>query len=269
MSFDIIQKYNIWAKKSLGQNFLLDERILENISWVIDILWKNILEVWPGYWALTERLLEKHPQALHLVELDWDMIDILEDRKAQWELRAWEMDFQIFQQDVLDFIPKFEGYSVIANIPYYITSPILRYFLYELKDTPENMLILMQQDVGDRIVQKYKNKSSVLSLIVQKKCRVSEKLLVPKESFFPVPKVESSVLLFEVHTDYVSINDAVFLKLIKTWFAEARKKLLKNLIKWWYSEAKIWKFFQREWISENMRAEDLDIELWCRLSQQI
>ncbi len=269
MSLEIIQKYAIRAKKALGQNFLVDEDITRKISEGIDIMWSDIVEVGPGYWVLTEQLLAKKPHSLHLVELDKDMIEILESRISEGELQSEGIDFQLHKQDVLEHTPIFQEYHVIANIPYYITSPILRHFLYDIDNTPKSMLILMQQDVGDRILQKHKNKSSVLSLIVQKKCIVTERLLVPKESFIPIPKVESSVLLFETHNDYQEIDDAVFLRLIKLWFSQARKKLIKNLINWWCDAGKIQPFFEKNKLSENIRAEDLDIEKWCELSTRI
>lgn len=134
-----------------------------------------------------------------------------------------QMSFKIFHQDILTFTPEFQDYSVIANIPYYITSPILTHFLYTLKNPPQEMLILMQKDVGDKILQgtgtkvpvPKKLKSSVISLMIAKKCFVSEKLLVPAKSFIPAPKVESSVLYFETHQKYSSIDDEGFLNFIK------------------------------------------------------
>ena len=269
MSQEIINKYKIWAKKSLGQNFLVDESKVQEIANTLKVSWKSILEVGPGYWALTEKLLEKNPSSLHLVELDLEMVDILEERKSDNDLQVWEVDFQIHNQDVLKFTPNFQEYSVIANIPYYITSPILRHFLYSLENSPEKMLILMQQDVGDRILQKHKNKSSVLSLIVQKKCKVSEKHFVPKECFSPIPKVESSVLLFELYDLYSHIDDESFLKLIKAWFSAARKKCIKNLIAGGYDSSKIKDFFAKKWFSENIRAEDLGVDEWCELLSKI
>jgi 16S rRNA (adenine1518-N6/adenine1519-N6)-dimethyltransferase len=104
---------------------------------------------------------------------------------------------------------------VIANIPYYITSPILRHFLYNIPNTPENMVIMMQKDVANKIIGGKKDKTSVLRLLIEKKSCVSEKLFVPKESFFPVPKIESSVLLFQPHKKYEDVDDALFLELIK------------------------------------------------------
>lgn len=274
-SIDYLSIYKLRAKKSLGQNFLVDETILKKISESIDISWNNIIEVGPWYGALTFYLLEKHPQALHLVELDFDMIEILGERfnistqhltpTLSSQESQQTTDIQIFHQDILTFTPDFQEYSVVANIPYYITSPILTHFLYTLKFPAKNMLILMQRDVGDKILWWKKSRSSVLALMIAKKCFVTEKLLVPAKSFIPVPKVESSILYFETHEKYSSIDDEGFLKFIKIWFAEPRKKLIKNLIKWGYSFQKILDFFCQQWISENIRWEAWDIEFWTQL----
>lgn len=269
MSQKIIQQYNISAKKSLGQNFLIDEKKVSSIWDILDISGKNIVEVWPWYWALTEKLLVKKPQSLHLVELDSDMISILEERISIWELTIWDCDFKIFHEDVLDFKPSFREYSLIANIPYYITSPILQHFLYECENTPKAMVILMQKDVGDKILWGKKDKSSVLSLMVAKKCNVEEKLFVGKESFSPQPKVESSVLSFELHDKFENIDDEAFLKFIKMWFAQPRKKLVKNLENGWFQKEKIEDFLCLQWFDLNFRGEDGNIVFWIQLFQKL
>lgn len=267
MSKEIIKKYNIWAKKSLGQNFLVDEWKLDEIENSIEISWKNIIEVWPWYWALTQKVLDKKPQSLHVVELDSDMVHVLEDRAYHGELNTQNIDFQIFNTDILEFSPEFQFYSVIANIPYYITSPILRHFIYDVNYKPQEMLILMQKDVGDKILWKWKNKSSVLSLMVEKKYTVSEKVIVQKECFLPVPKVESSVLLFNLHGSFEDIDDDDFLHLIKKWFSAPRKKLIKNLSWAGYSTEKIKEFICLQWEDENFRWEDGDIRFWIELTK--
>ncbi len=265
MSQEIIKKYKIWAKKSLGQNFLVNEKISWEIATLIDIRGTNIIEVGPWYGALTEKIIVQQPKSLHLVELDRDMIEILEDRIHIWELNPWEIDFKIHNQDVLNFIPGFQCYSVIANIPYYITSPILRHFLYSVEHSPDSMIILMQKDVGDKILWKWKNKSSVLSLMIEKKCKVEEKIFVWKENFIPAPKIESSVLFFKPHNLYKNIDDAIFLEVIKKWFLAPRKKLIKNLIMWGFEKTKIQEYFWQQWYDENLRGEDLSISQWCEL----
>lgn len=140
----------IKAKKSLGQNFLIDKEALFDISSSIEITGKNIIEVGPGYGALTEYIINESPQSITLVELDRDMIEILDDRlQNEWK----GTPIFIENQDVLQFVPKEENYSVIANIPYYITSPILFRFLYDLPNPPDEMTIMMQKEVGEKILE--------------------------------------------------------------------------------------------------------------------
>ena len=269
MSREILEKYKIKAKKKLGQNFLVSKRIVQEISEVIPVQWKNIIEVGPGYGALTEKILEKDPKSLNLVELDTDMIAILEDRIENNDLILWKTDFKINRKDILKYTPEVEKYDVIANIPYYITSPILRHFLYNLEHKPDNMVILMQQDVWDKILKSNKNKTSVLSLLVDKKSHVTWQIFVSKDNFVPVPKVESSVLLFETHNLYNDISDEKFLRIIKLWFAAARKKLTKNLEKGWFDKEEVLKNIKTMWFDDNARAEDLSIKDWCKLISKI
>jgi 16S rRNA (adenine1518-N6/adenine1519-N6)-dimethyltransferase len=221
---------------------------------------------------LTEKILSKNPSLLRLIELDLDMIDILNDRIKNWDLNKQNVDFKIINIDVLKYFPEFKNYFVIANIPYYITSPILKHFLYDVENKPEKMLILMQKDVGDKIIQwqlqesqitkKNKNKTSVLSLFIAKKAKVKEVLFVWKQNFIPVPKVESSVLLFELHNLYNNLDDKIFLDFIKKWFSEPRKKLIKNLVKQWLWKDKLLEIYNKMNLDENIRAEDLTLSLW-------
>ena len=310
MSLEILKKYKIRAKKGLWQNFLVNEKIVEEIANIIPVKWQNIIEVWPWYWALTEKILDKKPASLNLVELDKDMVEILENRVKQGDFNLNWVDFVINNTDVLKFEPLFppiptfppkekgvehnkipsplggglgRGYSVIANIPYYITSPILRHFLYEIEKKPEKMLILMQKDVWDKIImtspptpllkgegsKKIKLKSSVLWLFIAKKSNVKEVLFVWKQNFVPAPKIESSVLLFEIHDLYNEIDDEKFLKIIKAWFWSPRKKLSKNLENLLIDKNYILNVFNDLSLENNVRWEDLSIAKWCELIKKI
>ncbi len=268
VSLDILKKYKIKAKKSLGQNFLVNDEIVEEISNIIDVNWRNIIEVWPWYWALTERLINKKPKSLNLVELDNDMIDILNSRIKNWDFDLDWIDFNINNIDVLKYIPEQSDYWVIANIPYYITSPIIRHFLYNVENKAKFMIILMQKEVWDKILWNWKNKSSVISLFVDKKCYVEEKIFVWKENFVPAPKVESSVLYFELHNKYDYIDDILFLEFIKKWFGEPRKKLFKNFVNSWLEKNLVLQYFKELSIEEWVRWEDLNIWIWCQLFEK-
>jgi 16S rRNA (adenine1518-N6/adenine1519-N6)-dimethyltransferase len=258
----------IKAKKHLWQNFLQDKNILHTIADYFHIIWQNILEVWPWYGALTEFLLLKYPNSLHLVELDTDMVTILESRVWKKELKTEWIDFHIFHQDILKFQSTFEQYFVIANIPYYITSPILTHFLYDVPNTPQKMLILMQREVGERILEwqitneKWKTKkikSSVLSLMIAKKCFTEKVVSVPKTAFKPAPKVDSIVIGFESHDIFSHIDDTKFLDFIKICFKEPRKKLQNNLISWGFQKDFLHISFEKLWISEMVRGEELSV----------
>ncbi len=263
---EIINKYRIKAKKSLGQNFLMDESILHQIVEITSIQDKHIIEVWPWFWALTTKILSHTPKSLCLVELDTTMIHILEDRIRSGDIDTTGVEFEIINQDILKYIPKHMDYKVIANIPYYITSPILHHFLYNLKSSPKEMIILMQKEVWERIVWK---KSSVLSLFVQKKCTVMEKIFVPAKSFSPPPKVDSLVLFFEKHTRFEDLSDSVFLAFIKAAFSNPRKKMINNLSQFWYSKEQILKKLCQLWYNENTRSEELSIEDYIELIKSI
>ncbi len=264
-----MKKYKIKAKKGLWQNFLVNDRVINEIAELVIVEWKNIIEVWPGYWALTEKLINLNPKSLNLVELDQDMIGILNDRIENKDFDISGIDFNINKKDILKYEPQDENYSVIANIPYYITSPILRHFLYNVENKPEEMVILMQKEVAEKIMLNFKNKTSVLSLFIDKKSDVSYELDVPKDLFVPSPKIDSAVLLFKYNNKFENIEDEKFLKIIKIWFAATRKMLVKNFTNAGYEKDYIIQLFNDLWIEKTVRWEDLDIATWCELVEQI
>jgi ribonuclease HI len=235
----------IKAKKSLGQNFLIDHEALADIASAIDITDQHIIEVWPGYGALTDYLVTKNPKSLDLVELDPDMISILEKRNENWEFTIQSssgfaipnLDSQIQRNetdpqltihhiDVLQFTPPYDCYSVIANIPYYITSPILFYFLYELEQKPDAMVIMMQEEVGEKILEGRARKPhhSYLSLCMEQVCQDIEIVrYVGKSSFDPAPRVDSIVLRFVMKEGRNTSQEKELMDLWRVAFAHPRK----------------------------------------------
>ena len=196
------------------------------------------------------------------------MVEILQMRMANGELTAGETNFQIVKQDVLSFEPLSEEYSVIANIPYYITSPILFHFLYEVQYRPEEMIILLQKDVGDKIRKTAGNKASVLSLFIELACeKVEEVCVVAASNFIPAPKVESAVLRFRLRSDFDVESSKKILRLIKIGFSERRKKLISNLSKGlMIDKGSIATCFHELGLSENVRSEELTIDQWKRVT---
>lgn len=264
---EILKKYDIRAKKGLWQNFLINDSILEKIASYCDIKGRDIIEVWPWYWALTEHLLAWEPKSLTLIELDKDMIKILESRMASWDLDISKTDFKLNNIDVLKFSPAKKDYIVIANIPYYITSPILTHFFYDVENRPTDMMILMQKDVGQKIRKVAWNKNSVLSLSCDIACsKIDEILKVWPGNFVPAPKVESSVLHFALRREIDKELSSKLLKFIKWGFSEKRKKLLNNLERTsWIGREELMERFMTIWLHENVRAEELSLETWRKL----
>lgn len=248
----------IKAKKSLGQNFLIDNDALSDIASGIEISGKHIIEVGPGYGALTDYLLEKSPLTLDLVELDRDMIDILE-----WKYR--DERIQIHNADILQFAPLYDEYSVIANIPYYITSPILFRFLYDLERIPDEMIIMMQEEVWEKILEWRARKPhhSYLSLCMELACNDIEILrYVGRDSFDPAPKVDSVVLRFMVKKERDQKQEKELMNLWKIAFAHPRKTLLSN-IKWSpYNSENIRLILEKLNYDERIRAEAIKKEDW-------
>lgn len=250
--------HQIRAKKSLWQNFLIDEDALSDIATATDIFGKNIIEVGPGYGALTKHLIELNPADIELVELDDDMLPLLSESFP---------GITIHHTDVLRFIPNQEEYSVIANIPYYITSPILFHFLYDIPHAPENMVIMMQKEVGEKILAGRASKPhhSLLSLSMEQACENIEAIrYVWRNSFRPAPKVDSIVLKFIVKQDRNRETEERLIKLWEKAFTHPRKTLLSNL-KWHYDEWIIKSWLSSCWYDEKVRAEAVKREDWKKL----
>ena len=189
---------------------------------------------------MTNLLAASKYKSLQLVELDTDLISELEEKFSNNTTEIYHGDIlktTIYQSEAG---PKIalngkssiltDDYKVFGNIPYYITSPILRHFLYSSFQSPTTMVILMQKEVADKILCTDK-KHSVLSSLCHYRCDKIERICnVSPGSFSPAPKVHSTVLRFDVSPDR-SQSEREFIRLIHTGFAEKRKKLLKNLEK--------------------------------------
>lgn len=248
----------IKAKKSLGQNFLIDEIALTDIAHAISISGKKIIEVWPGYWALTDYIIDQSPASLDLIELDPDMIHIL-----KWKYN--NPIIQIHHIDVLQYSPQYEIYSVIANIPYYITSPILFHFLYEISLKPQEMVIMMQKEVWEKILEWRWKKihHSYLSLCMELACTDIEKIrIVASESFNPPPKIDSIVLKFNIKQDRNPEHEKILMQLWRIAFSQPRKTLLSNL-KWSkYDIDHMRKKLIEKGYDERVRAEAINKDDW-------
>lgn len=261
----------VFAKKSLGQNFLISPRIVDSIVRAGDLISTDtVIEIGPGKGVLTEALL-KTGVRVKAIEKDNRLIPILSEK---FKTHIENKTFELFHRDVLDisaneFHDIAQGpYKVIANIPYYITGALLRNFL-SLSLKPTLMVLMVQKEVAKRILAK-DGKESILSLAVKVYVTPEIVINVSKGNFFPIPNVDSAVLkLSNLHNPFENKDlENRFFEFVKAGFAQKRKKLISNLESI-ESKDMLEKKFELLGISKNARAEELPLETWLKLAKAI
>lgn len=245
-------------KKKYGQNFLTNQTdILNKIMEVSDV--KNgdtILEIGPGEGALTALLLEKAESVIS-VEIDADLEKILRKKFGNNEKYTLVMN-DILKTDLKKYLRK--GTKVVANIPYYITSPIIEK-LIENRDFIDSVYIMVQKEVGERICAKQGKHRSILTLAVEYFGEANYLFTIPKGCFTPIPKVDSAFISIKFYDDYSNkIDEGLFFKYVKVAFSNKRKNLLNNFSALGYSKDELREIFKMVNISENERAENLSIK---------
>lgn len=261
-------------KKSLGQNFLRDKTALARIIVAADLSGaENILEIGPGEGVLTERLLEKAGRVL-AVEKDEALAAKLQTQNLKFKTKIENEKLKIISQDILEInLPKlleenhFTQYRLVANIPYYITGKIIRLFL-ETQYQPELIVLLTQKEVAERIAEK-DGKRSILSLAVGLFGQAEIVAYVPKESFYPAPKVASAIVKIVPHSRRRSKEESLkLMRIIKIGFASPRKTLLNNLAAGLKKEKNaLEKILIDSDIASDSRAETLSLEQWIKLEK--
>ncbi len=258
-----------FAKKDLGQNFLNDPILRDRIIDLAgDIKGKEILEVGPGLGFLTEEILKRGAN-LTAVELDERSVEILNKKFAGFS------NFNLIQGSILDqdldklFAQK--KYSVIANIPYNITAPILRKFFAETKNKPEMAILMVQKEVAEKISRKKAGKNkvikgrSILSISVEVFADVENCFVVNREMFSPAPRVDSAIILLKSREKSLVSPDLEkdFFTIVRAGFAEKRKKLSNHLGKFFgcNSSDLLGK------VDGDKRAEVLEIDDWLEITK--
>lgn len=231
---EILKKYGFSFKKSLGQNFLIDPNILRNIVGHADLTKdSSAIEVGPGIGALTEHLARQAGKVVSF-EIDQRLLPVLEDTLSPYD------NVEIIHSDILKANVKevidtqlagYEDIMVVANLPYYVTTPILMKLLMEGLPL-RGMVVMMQKEVADRISAKPGTKAyGSLSIAVQYYMQAEIAMIVPKTVFMPQPNVDSAVLRLIRHdAPPVQVKDEdFFFTVTKAAFAQRRKTLLNNL----------------------------------------
>jgi len=254
----------------MGQNFLIDEKTFDKILKVADLSKNDIvLEIGPGIGNLTAKLAQKAKKVL-AIEKDKKMCEILKKELKNQNIE----NVQIINEDILkinyDFITRwFNGcdYKLVSNLPYYVASAVIRKFL-EFKKSPKLMILMIQKEVAQRICAK-PTKMSLLAVSVQFYARPKIVSYVSKKSFWPEPKVDSSIIkIIPLKTKASKIFTEKFFKIVKAGFSHPRKQLTNNLAK----ELKLEKEGIKRWLLEkniepSQRAETLSVENWKKLTK--
>ncbi len=268
---ELLLKYKTRPSKGLGQNFLIDRHILDKIIESADIKPNDIiLEVGPGIGTLTQKLAEKAGRVI-AVEKDQTMIKILGETLKDFK------NIKVINADVLKLNPKpyaLNPYKVIANIPYYLTSPLIRKFL-EVENKPDFMVLMLQKEVARRICAKPPN-MSLLAISAQFYADAKIVSYVSKNCFWPAPKVDSAIIKITPHTPVIARSPQatrqsrefsnLFFKIVKAGFSQPRKQLAGNLSKVLkIKRADAEKWLRKSGIAPSQRAETLSVNDWMRL----
>ncbi len=237
-----------------------------------------VIEIGPGLGNLTEYILDNAKYVL-AIEIDKNMIKILEDRfKNRNNLKIINEDIlKININNLIDELKEknnleFESVKVIANLPYYITTPII-FKLLENDNYIYDITVMVQKEVADRMVASIKSKDyGILTLMVNYYSTPNISLIVPNSSFIPSPEVTSAVIKLSKEKKFAVKNEKLFFDLIHCSFAKRRKKMLNSLEMsnfWGYDKNKLKEIFNACDIDENARAEELDINKFINIADYI
>jgi 16S rRNA (adenine1518-N6/adenine1519-N6)-dimethyltransferase len=236
----LLKKYGFRFKKSLGQNFLVDEGVFRKIIQAAELSPQDlVVEIGPGLGTLTEGLAEEAGQVI-VVEIDQRLGPILQEtldnrenvRIHLGDVLKTKLDQLVLEMSAGQFGPGGKRYKVVANLPYYITTPIIMQLLEEGHHL-ETMVFMVQKEVAERMVAEPGGKEfGALSVAVQFYCRAEIVTLVPKEAFIPPPEIESAVIKLSKRSEpAVAVTSAaLFFRVVKAAFGQRRKTLLNALV---------------------------------------
>lgn len=273
----ILKKYNISANKSLGQNFLINDSVVNKIVESAEIT-KNdlVIEIGPGLGNLTEFLLEKAGKVI-AIELDQRMLEILNDRFSLYD------NFEIINEDVLkvnlnELISKnknseIKNAKIVANLPYYITTPIIMKLLEKKLDI-ETITVMVQKEVADRLIAIPGEKlSGAITYSVYYYATSENVTIVENNSFIPEPEVDSEVIKLSIRKNppVELLDEDQFFKTVKASFMQRRKTLINALVNGGILKSKqdAKKLFDDLNMNYNTRGESLSIEMFAEISNYI
>ena len=277
-----LKRHGLWAKKSMGQNFLVDRSALEKIVEAAELSPEDtVLEIGPGLGVLTEELV-KRAGRVTAVEKDEKLASLLHGFIAPLlknnETVKQCNNFEVLTGDALDFEPESchmeaGSYKLVANIPYYITSKILEKYL-SAENKPSLIVVLVQKEVAERICAK-DGGLSVLAVSVRYYGEPEMVGVIKRDSFFPAPNVDSAILKIRVndHRSHPQIGtdkamEEEFFKIVRIGFQARRKTLFNNLKSGTHlSSGQVEEILDKMGIAKNARAQELSIDDWKQLTE--
>ncbi|MBA7473454.1 MAG: 16S rRNA (adenine(1518)-N(6)/adenine(1519)-N(6))-dimethyltransferase RsmA [Dehalococcoidia bacterium] len=263
----LLRRFNLRARKRLGQRFLIDGDVLQRILSAAELSADDIvLEVGPGLGILTRELAQRARRVI-AIELDDKLANFLKQELVSFP------NVMIINEDILKIEPatllaRPERYKVVANLPYYITSPVLRHFL-EATLKPDLMVVMVQKEVAEAIVAG-PGKRSLLSISVQFYGRPTIIGKVPANSFYPAPEVDSAILRIDLYPKpAVAVdNTEGFFGTVRAGFASPRKQLANSLAQGLgWPKTDVLSVLAEASIAPQRRAETLTLEEWAQLRQ--
>ena len=254
----------IKAKKSLGQNFLIDREILDQIVSTCDVTNKEILEIGPGTGNLTTYILKKNPKKVYVVEKDNELALLLKEKFAN--------KIEIINNDILkvdeDKISD-QKLTVFGNLPYNISTEILSKWIINTDKIFwfENLVLMFQKEVADRIIAE-SNSSNYgrLSILTSWKLNVKKIIDIKPQSFSPRPKIDSSLLLFTPKENSFKLKNSKNLEMITRVFFSQRRKMLKKPFNQIFIDAK--EVAEKFDINLNLRPQNLEPEIYFKLTKE-
>ena len=254
----------IKAKKSLGQNFLIDREVLEKIVSITDITNKDVLEIGPGSGNLTTYILKQKPKKLYVVEKDDDLAVLLKEK--------FDTEIEIINDDILrvseDKISD-QKLSVFGNLPYNISTEILSKWILNIGSHFwfESLVLMFQKEVADRIISEFNNsKYGRLSILSSWKLNVKKIIDIKPQSFSPRPKIDSSLLLFTPRENFFELKDPKNLEKITRIFFSQRRKMLKKPFNQVFANGK--QVAEKFGIDLDLRPQNLEPETYFKLVKE-
>jgi len=254
----------IRAKKSLGQNFLIDRNIINKIVNILTIEGNEVLEVGPGTGNLTKEILKNNPSKMYLVEKDTFLVENLKD--------IIDERVKIFNEDILKFDENLLSKNkviVFGNLPYNISTEILSTWITKLKNDFwfSDLILMFQKEVADRIIAQFNTSAyGRLSILANWRLKINKICDISPESFSPRPKIQSSLIHFTPKKNFAKIKDPLNLEKITRIFFSHRRKMLKKPFNQIFNGNN--DLLEKLNIDLNLRPQNLDFDTYYKLTME-